>query len=79
MGRDGGKRLARGYLQEAGCVAGRAVCAGQGVRKMENLTAEQLIGAFGVLLVVFGAIVTIDKVIDIFKKWRKHVEFFKAK
>lgn len=38
---------------------------------MENLTAEQLIGAFGVLLVAFGAIVTIDKVIDIFKKWRK--------
>lgn len=38
---------------------------------MENLTAEQLIGAFGVLLVVFGAIVTVDKVIDIIKKWRK--------
>lgn len=38
---------------------------------MSNLTAEQLISAFGVLLVLFGAIVTIDKVIDIIKKWSK--------
>lgn len=38
---------------------------------MEGITADQLLNTFGVLLIIFGAIVTVDKVVDIFKKWRK--------
>ncbi len=37
---------------------------------MENITPEQLINAVTVLLVLFGGIVTVDKVIDVVKKWR---------
>ena len=38
---------------------------------MDGITADQLLNTFGVLLIIFGAIVTVDKVVDIFKKWRK--------
>lgn len=38
---------------------------------MENLTVEELMGAVGVILVVFAGIITVDKVMDIFLKWRK--------
>ena len=37
---------------------------------METLTASQLSTTAYVLLVIFGAIITVDKVIDIIKKWR---------
>lgn len=37
---------------------------------MENITPDQLMGAVVAILAVFAAIVTIDKVIDIVKKWR---------
>lgn len=37
---------------------------------MENLTPDQLMDTVVVLLAVFAAIVTVDKVIDIVKKWR---------
>lgn len=38
---------------------------------MEHLTAEQLINAVVVALAVMAAIITIDKVIDIIRKWRQ--------
>ena len=38
---------------------------------MEGLTAEQLINAVVVALAVMAAIITIDKVIDIIRKWRQ--------
>lgn len=38
--------------------------------KVENVTPEQIIDAVVVLLAVFAAIITVDKVIDIIKKWR---------
>lgn len=41
---------------------------------MENLSPEQLIGAAGVILIIFGAIITIDKVMDIFRKWKAPTE-----
>lgn len=37
---------------------------------MDNMTPDQLMNAVVALLAVFAAIVTVDKVIDIFKKWR---------
>ncbi len=37
---------------------------------MENITPDQLLNTVVVLLAVFAAIVTVDKVIDIFKKWK---------
>lgn len=38
---------------------------------MEGMTAEQLINAVVVVLAVMAAIITVDKVIDIVKKWRQ--------
>jgi len=38
---------------------------------MDGITADQMLNTFGVLLIIFGAIVTVDKVVDIFKKWKK--------
>ena len=35
-----------------------------------NITADQLINAVVVILAIFAAVITIDKVIDIIKKWR---------
>ncbi len=37
---------------------------------LENITPEELMRTVIVILSIFAAIVTIDKVIDIFKKWR---------
>ena len=37
---------------------------------MERISPEQLMNALVVVLAIFAAIVTIDKVIDIIKKWR---------
>lgn len=37
---------------------------------MENLTPGQIQTTLYVLLVLFGALLTVDKVIDVFKKWR---------
>ena len=37
---------------------------------MQNITPDELMHAVVVVLAVFAAIVTIDKVIDIVKKWR---------
>ena len=37
---------------------------------MSGLTPEQLMTTVYVLLTVFAGIVTVDKVIDIYKKWR---------
>lgn len=37
---------------------------------MENITPDQLMNTVVVLLAIFAAIVTVDKVIDIIKKWR---------
>ena len=37
---------------------------------MEHITPEQLMSAVVVVLAIFAAIVTVDKVIDIIKKWR---------
>lgn len=37
---------------------------------MSGVTPDQLMTTAYVLLAVFAAIVTVDKVIDIFKKWR---------
>lgn len=37
---------------------------------MENITPDQLLNTVVVLLAIFAAIVTVDKVIDIFKKWK---------
>lgn len=37
---------------------------------MDKVTPDQLMNAVVVLLAIFAAIVTVDKVIDIFKKWR---------
>ena len=37
---------------------------------MNGVTPDQLMTTAYVLLAVFAAIVTVDKVIDIFKKWR---------
>lgn len=37
---------------------------------MEHITPEQLMSAIVVVLAIFAAIVTVDKVIDIIKKWR---------
>ena len=37
---------------------------------MDGLTAEQLMSTAAVVLVIFGAIITVDKVLDIFKKWK---------
>ncbi len=37
---------------------------------MDKVTPDQLMNTVVVLLAVFAAIVTVDKVIDIFKKWR---------
>ena len=37
---------------------------------MENITPDQLLNTVVVLLSIFAAIVTVDKVIDIIKKWR---------
>ena len=37
---------------------------------MESLTPEQLINTATVVLIIFGGIITIDKVIDIVRKWR---------
>jgi len=39
--------------------------------RMDGITADQMLNTFGVLLIIFGAIVTVDKVVDIFKKWKK--------
>ncbi len=36
---------------------------------MENITPSQLMNAIVVLLAVFSAVITVDKVIDIVKKW----------
>lgn len=36
---------------------------------MEKITPDQLMTTVIVLLAVFAAIVTVDKVIDVFKKW----------
>ena len=38
---------------------------------MDTITPEQLMTTMGVLLALFAAIVTVDKVVDIFKKWRE--------
>ena len=37
---------------------------------MENITPDQLSSTITVLLAVFAGIVTVDKVIDIIRKWR---------
>ena len=37
---------------------------------MNGVTPDQLMTTVSVLLAVFAAIVTVDKVIDIFKKWK---------
>ena len=37
---------------------------------MENITLEQLSTTVYVVLIIFGALITVDKVIDIIKKWR---------
>jgi len=37
---------------------------------MENVTPDQLMTTIIVLLAVFAAIITVDKVLDIIKKWR---------
>ena len=37
---------------------------------MNGITPDQLITTVEVVLVIFAAIITIDKVIDIIKKWR---------
>ena len=37
---------------------------------MEHISPEQLMSAVVVVLAIFAAIVTVDKVIDIVKKWR---------
>jgi len=37
---------------------------------MQNISPEELLRAAYVVLAIFAAIVTIDKVIDIIKKWR---------
>lgn len=37
---------------------------------MEHITPDQLMNAIVVVLTIFAAIVTIDKVVDIIKKWR---------
>ena len=37
---------------------------------MNGITPDRLMTTVSVLLAVFAAIVTVDKVIDIFKKWR---------
>ena len=37
---------------------------------MQNISPEELLGAAYVVLAILAAIVTIDKVIDIIKKWR---------
>lgn len=37
---------------------------------MSNISPDQLMTTAYVLLAIFAAIVTVDKVIDIFKKWR---------
>ena len=37
---------------------------------MENLSAEQLLTAVYVILALFAALITVDKVVDIIKKWR---------
>ena len=37
---------------------------------MENLTPDQLQTTVYVILALFGSLITVDKVLDIFKKWR---------
>ena len=37
---------------------------------MDGITAEQLLTTVYVLLAIFAAIITVDKAIDIIKKWR---------
>lgn len=37
---------------------------------MENLTVDQLVTTITVILAVFAGIITVDKVIDVIKKWR---------
>ena len=37
---------------------------------MENITPSELMNAVAVLLAVFAAVITVDRVIDIVKKWR---------
>ena len=37
---------------------------------MENLTPDQLLTAAYVILAIFGVLITVDKGIDIIKKWR---------
>ena len=37
---------------------------------MENLTPDQLLTAVYVILAIFGVLITVDKGIDIIKKWR---------
>lgn len=38
---------------------------------MENVTPDALLNAVIVILAVFAAIATIDKAVDIFKKWKQ--------
>ncbi len=38
---------------------------------MENLTPEQIQNAVVVVLVIFAAVVAIDKFLDVLKKWRQ--------
>ena len=40
------------------------------MESVSAISADQLMNAIGVVLVLFGSMVTVDKVIDIFKKWR---------
>ena len=42
----------------------------KGVNDMEHITPEELMRTVVIILSIFAAIVTIDKVIDIIKKWR---------
>lgn len=37
---------------------------------METLTSVQISTTVYVLMILFGGLITIDKVVDIFKKWR---------
>ena len=46
---------------------------------MENLTPDRLLDALVVILAIFAAVITIDKVLDIVKKWKKPAGDFAEK
>lgn len=46
---------------------------------MEGITPDRLLDAMIVILAIFAAVITIDKVIDIFKKWKRPTSDLSAK